>query len=109
MRIRGLRRTTPRIARPIATNCMRTSPSTTFIPDKDWWRDRPGVLQPARRASSYTGRMQAETKELKPFVQSLDLQRRAEGYFPGGVNSPVRAFRAVGGHPPFVVRGEGAY
>ena len=53
--------------------------------------------------------MQAETKELKPFVQSLDLQRRAEGYFPGGVNSPVRAFRAVGGHPPFVVRGEGAY
>jgi glutamate-1-semialdehyde 2,1-aminomutase len=39
----------------------------------------------------------------------LELERRAEGYFPGGVNSPVRAFRAVGGHPPFVVRGEGAY
>ena len=53
--------------------------------------------------------MQSGTKELKPFVQSLDLERRAEGYFPGGVNSPVRAFRAVGGHPPFVVRGEGAY
>lgn len=46
---------------------------------------------------------------MKPFVQSLDLERRAEGYFPGGVNSPVRAFRAVGGHPPFVVRAEGAY
>ncbi len=29
--------------------------------------------------------------------------------FPGGVNSPVRAFRAVGGEPPFVVRGQGAY
>lgn len=27
---------------------------------------------------------------------------------PGGVNSPVRAFRAVGGAPPFVARGEGA-
>jgi glutamate-1-semialdehyde 2,1-aminomutase len=53
--------------------------------------------------------MQSGTKELKPFVQSLDLERRAEGYFPGGVNSPVRAFRAVGGHPPFVVRAEGAY
>jgi glutamate-1-semialdehyde 2,1-aminomutase len=53
--------------------------------------------------------MESGTKELKPFVQSLDLERRAEGYFPGGVNSPVRAFRAVGGHPPFVVRGEGAY
>jgi glutamate-1-semialdehyde 2,1-aminomutase len=50
--------------------------------------------------------MQAETK---PFVHSLDLERRAEHFFPGGVNSPVRAFRAVGGHPPFVVRAEGAY
>ena len=28
---------------------------------------------------------------------------------PGGVNSPVRAFRAVGGDPPFLVRAEGAY
>ncbi|GAC1424692.1 MAG: glutamate-1-semialdehyde 2,1-aminomutase [Acidobacteriaceae bacterium] len=40
---------------------------------------------------------------------SNELQRRAESFFPGGVNSPVRAFRAVGGHPPFVVRAEGAY
>lgn len=40
---------------------------------------------------------------------SNELQRRAEEFFPGGVNSPVRAFRAVGGHPPFVVRAEGAY
>ena len=40
---------------------------------------------------------------------SNELQERAERYFPGGVNSPVRAFRAVGGHPPFVVRAEGAY
>jgi glutamate-1-semialdehyde 2,1-aminomutase len=47
--------------------------------------------------------------EFKPFVNSLDLERRAEQFFPGGVNSPVRAFRAVGGHPPFVVRAEGAY
>jgi glutamate-1-semialdehyde 2,1-aminomutase len=53
--------------------------------------------------------MESETKEFKPFVHSLDLERKAEGYFPGGVNSPVRAFRAVGGHPPFVVRAEGAY
>ena len=28
---------------------------------------------------------------------------------PGGVNSPVRSFRSVGGHPYFVARGEGAY
>jgi glutamate-1-semialdehyde 2,1-aminomutase len=41
--------------------------------------------------------------------RSSELQRRAEGYFPGGVNSPVRAFRSVGGEPPFVARAEGAY
>jgi glutamate-1-semialdehyde 2,1-aminomutase len=37
------------------------------------------------------------------------LQRRAEQYLPGGVDSPVRAFKAVGGDPPMVVRAEGAY
>jgi glutamate-1-semialdehyde 2,1-aminomutase len=37
------------------------------------------------------------------------MQARAERFFPGGVNSPVRAFRAVGGAPPFIERGEGAY
>jgi glutamate-1-semialdehyde 2,1-aminomutase len=42
-------------------------------------------------------------------TKSQALQRRAERYFPGGVNSPVRAFRAVGGNPPFVESGEGAY
>jgi glutamate-1-semialdehyde 2,1-aminomutase len=41
--------------------------------------------------------------------RSRELQRRAERYLPGGVDSPVRAFRAVGGDPPFLVRGEGAY
>ncbi|HEV2279298.1 MAG TPA: glutamate-1-semialdehyde 2,1-aminomutase [Acidobacteriaceae bacterium] len=41
--------------------------------------------------------------------RSAALQARAEKLFPGGVNSPVRAFRAVGGEPPFVARAEGAY
>ncbi len=41
--------------------------------------------------------------------RSRELQRRAEGFLPGGVDSPVRAFRAVGGDPPFVTRAEGAY
>jgi glutamate-1-semialdehyde 2,1-aminomutase len=41
--------------------------------------------------------------------RSKELQRRAEQYLPGGVNSPVRAFRAVGGDPPFLARAEGAY
>ncbi len=43
------------------------------------------------------------------FDQSRALQKRAEQFFPGGVNSPVRAFGSVGGDPPFLVRGEGAY
>src|SRR5215470_17505802 len=41
--------------------------------------------------------------------RSTDLQRRAEKLLPGGVDSPVRAFRAVGGSPPFAVKGEGAH
>lgn len=42
-------------------------------------------------------------------TRSRELQQHAERFFPGGVNSPVRAFRAVGGAPPFVERAEGAY
>jgi glutamate-1-semialdehyde 2,1-aminomutase len=42
-------------------------------------------------------------------TRSQELQQRAERFFPGGVNSPVRAFRAVRGAPPFVERAEGAY
>ena len=45
----------------------------------------------------------------KQLHRSAELQRRAEKILPGGVDSPVRAFRAVGGNPPFVVKGEGAY
>src|SRR5215468_11177710 len=41
--------------------------------------------------------------------QSRKLQKRAEMLIPGGVNSPVRAFRAVGGDPPFVIRGQGSH
>jgi glutamate-1-semialdehyde 2,1-aminomutase len=40
---------------------------------------------------------------------SRSLQRRAEGLFPGGVNSPVRAFRSVGGDAPFLEHAKGAY
>ncbi len=40
---------------------------------------------------------------------SRKLQKRAEQMIPGGVNSPVRAFRSVGGDAPFMVRGEGSH
>jgi glutamate-1-semialdehyde 2,1-aminomutase len=39
---------------------------------------------------------------------SQKLFQRAQRVIPGGVNSPVRAFRSVGGTPPFVQRGKGA-
>lgn len=39
---------------------------------------------------------------------SLELMRRAARLIPGGVNSPVRAFRSVGGEPPFIARADGA-
>ncbi|WP_038037383.1 glutamate-1-semialdehyde 2,1-aminomutase [Thermorudis peleae] len=41
-------------------------------------------------------------------TRSTKLWERAQQVLPGGVNSPVRAFRAVGGTPPFIVRGQGA-
>jgi glutamate-1-semialdehyde 2,1-aminomutase len=40
-------------------------------------------------------------------VGNRALHDRATEVMPGGVSSPVRAFRAVGGAPPFLVRGEG--
>jgi glutamate-1-semialdehyde 2,1-aminomutase len=42
-------------------------------------------------------------------TRSEQLFAEAQRYIPGGVNSPVRAFRAVGGTPVFFERGEGAY
>lgn len=41
--------------------------------------------------------------------KSEQLFSQAQNLFPGGVNSPVRAFRAVGGQPHFIERGEGPY
>ncbi|SNT37911.1 glutamate-1-semialdehyde 2,1-aminomutase [Ekhidna lutea] len=40
---------------------------------------------------------------------SKELFERAQDYIPGGVNSPVRAFKAVGGDPIFFAKAEGAY
>ena len=42
-------------------------------------------------------------------MTNQQLFERAQHVIPGGVNSPVRAFRAVGGTPRFIARAEGAY
>ena len=42
-------------------------------------------------------------------AKSEELFAKAQKYIPGGVNSPVRSFRAVGGTPPFIARGSGSH
>src|SRR5215468_5600494 len=47
---------------------------------------------------------------MKPTrVRSREAFERARQLIPGGVNSPARAFGAVGGEPIFIARGDGAY
>lgn len=41
--------------------------------------------------------------------KSQQLFERAQQHIPGGVNSPVRAFKAVGGTPPFIAKADGPY
>jgi len=43
------------------------------------------------------------------YEKSINAFREAYKVIPGGVDSPVRAFKAVGGTPPFIEKGEGAY
>jgi glutamate-1-semialdehyde 2,1-aminomutase len=42
-------------------------------------------------------------------TKSISLFQEAQGLLPGGVDSPVRAFHAVGGQPLFIECGEGPY
>ena len=60
-----------------------------------------------QRASS--GQSNHATSPGMNFDASQREHARAQLLFPGGVNSPVRAFKGVGGHPLFIERGEGAY
>lgn len=41
--------------------------------------------------------------------KSQQLFQQAQKHIPGGVNSPVRAFKAVGGTPPFIAKADGPY
>src|SRR6266852_3220050 len=42
-------------------------------------------------------------------TKSASLFEKAQRLIPGGVNSPVRAFRSVGGNPLFIARGQGSH
>jgi glutamate-1-semialdehyde 2,1-aminomutase len=50
-----------------------------------------------------------QTKKKRDRIRSRELFDRAEKVLVGGVNSPVRAFRSVGGDPLIIERGEGQY
>src|SRR5690348_7339077 len=50
-----------------------------------------------------------EEESTQAYPRSRQLYERATRVIPGGVNSPVRAFRAVGGTPLFFVGGHGAH
>lgn len=50
----------------------------------------------------------ARTMSERPRERSRELFQRAQDLLPGGVDSPVRAFKSVGGEPVFLVRGRGA-
>lgn len=45
---------------------------------------------------------------MNELIRSRKLFEEAQRYLPGGVDSPVRAFKAVGGTPPFMVKGKGS-
>ena len=61
----------------------------------------------SRTATGATGATGASTASDAP--ASAALLERARAVTPGGVNSPVRAFRAVGGTPRFMASGRGPY
>jgi glutamate-1-semialdehyde 2,1-aminomutase len=50
-----------------------------------------------------------DTKTTINRTVSAELFSKSKTYFPGGVNSPVRAFKSVGGTPLFIKKGNGAY
>jgi glutamate-1-semialdehyde 2,1-aminomutase len=82
------------------------------MPARYQYQDHPSR---ARQAAESAGRggWQNGRAVIKPYAfhapASQELFDRARALVPGGVNSPVRAFRAVGGTPRFMVRGEGPY
>src|SRR6266496_247460 len=53
--------------------------------------------------------LQVSSELIMKTDKSIVFFQEAQKLFPGGVNSPVRAFRAVGGQPLFIERGEGPY
>src|SRR5688572_17754516 len=73
---------------------------------------RPRVASLEQPPADSVGNRRGAATPCYPNIMKLTtserLLERACKIIPGGVNSPVRAFRSVGGTPPFIVRGEGS-
>ena len=80
------------------------------VPDRFFWalaaRRGRGRRRDHRRGARRTTRRKSGARAVSI---NEALFARAQKVIPGGVNSPVRAFKAVGGTPRFIARGEGAY
>ena len=81
------------------------------IPDRFFWALPPGDEDEAgdERRVPTTPRRRTRAMSTDTLRRNAALFARAQQVIPGGVNSPVRAFRAVGGTPRFIARAEGAY
>jgi glutamate-1-semialdehyde 2,1-aminomutase len=77
---------------------------------REFWRHPiETALASLKEQLFYTGPTMSSQPPAPNRSRSQALQQRAEQFFPGGVNSPVRGFGAVGGAPPFVERAQGAW
>jgi glutamate-1-semialdehyde 2,1-aminomutase len=89
------------IPTPDATSLSGAAPSDTALPD----------AAPSGAAPSGTAPLDTAPSDPAPSdaPASAALFARARAVIPGGVNSPVRAFRSVGGTPRFIASARGAY
>src|SRR5438874_1332092 len=71
-------------------------------------RPRRAVRAPIDPRDTLMSNLRPNTLRESRHPRSAELYQRACRVIPGGVNSPVRAFRAVGGTPLFIARGAGA-
>src|SRR3984893_8144460 len=74
-----------------------------------WWSDGWSTRPPSSGIPARATSCRPSSRSPDRMTGSDALFERAQGLMPGGVNSPVRAFRGVGGTPFFVARAEGAH
>ncbi len=82
-------------------NAVKTDQGLTFPTGIPWSKSVPLSTSSENSCMNFTNRIARE--------QSQQLFEEAKRYFPGGVNSPVRAFKSVSGPPLFIREGNGAY